>query len=233
LTLPTFVALGTGAGGTGDVVPGLPAGHTTSDLLLLAVESAAEAVATPTGYTIVPGFPIDNLAVTTRLSLFYKYDGGSETDPTVVDPGDHAYARIAAFRGVSSLDPFHAIAVGPNAVATTNGTLPSLRTTIDDCLIVQIINWAVDDAGPIASGETNASLGSLTEQGDEGTVSNNGGGLVWYTGTMATRGNVAVTTCTLTSTSFCGCTIALAPTNTPIVIYQPPIGSHYIRGVRC
>jgi hypothetical protein len=231
MAAPTFVALGTPATGIGDVVPGLPTGHTTNDLLLLAVETSAQAVATPTGYTIVPNFPIENATATTRLSLFYKFDNGSEAAPTVTDPGDHAYAVIIAYRGVDTLNPFHQIAGLPHATGTTSIGWAGMKTSIDDCMIVCVASWNIDNAGPLTSAVTNSSLASLSTRQDAGTTDGNGGGLIIIDGTKAARGSVLSTTCTLgtTSAGCCG-TLALTPSGGAQVVVVPPIDSFFIKG---
>ena len=126
LILPSVVAVGTSATGTGDITPGLPAGHTTNDILLLFVQSNNQAATAPAGYTkLGPSLGIGTAAAAgaTRLTVFWKRDGGSETDPTVTDTGDHTLGQIMGIRGCpTSGDPFLNIGAVRKATASTTGT---------------------------------------------------------------------------------------------------------------
>src|SRR5882672_7107385 len=55
--LPTFIAAGTFAEGTGNITPGPPAGIQANDILLLFVETANETVSAPAGWSAVADSP--------------------------------------------------------------------------------------------------------------------------------------------------------------------------------
>lgn len=205
MTLPAFGAAGTGT--TGD--PSWPS-HSTGHLGLLFVESSgANPVDTPSGWTVITGFPV--VTPSTRLSGFYKFAAsGSETAPTVTGTSlDHTWAVIVTYTGVNALNPFHLVATSISNSTTRKGW-PGLTTYLADCMIVNVLAWQIDNAGPLGSGEVNADLGSLTERYDAGTISGDGGGLYINDGTKAARGSFTFTEVTFSSAVVAGfATIAL------------------------
>src|SRR6187549_4150152 len=96
MAVPTILA-GSGNGGAADVVVTLPS-HQANDILVLAVESAGgETVAAPTangGWNTYPNSPQATGSGTagTRISVFWiRATSGAMTNPTIVDPGNHAF----------------------------------------------------------------------------------------------------------------------------------------------
>ena len=81
VTLPTVVSVGAEFTSTGVPTATLPGTHTTNDILLLILQSSNETdVAAPAGYTrLGPQNAIGAAATagTTKLSIFWKRDGGS------------------------------------------------------------------------------------------------------------------------------------------------------------
>lgn len=204
LSVPTVVAIGTAANGTGDVTPGLPSGHTENDILVLEVQSSNQDVSAPAGYSRMgPTVGIGTAAAAgaTRLTKFWKRDGGSEVAPTVTDPGDHAYAVMYAIRGCPTTgDPFLSVGQTRKTTASTTGTAHAGATPVDACLVVTTFADALDSAAARYSSPTNADLSSVTEQHDGGTTDGTGGGICIITGTKAKAGSFAATTVTETST---------------------------------
>lgn len=214
---PTFLSAGSLASGTGDVVPGLPPGTRLNDILLLFVESANEAVSTPSGYTAVADSPqgtgTAGDAAATRLSVFWKRATATETAPTVTDPGDHAVAQILAFRGcVDSGNPWDVTSGDVQASAQTGVSIPGDTTTVANCLVVLAVSNATDTATAQTSGYTNTDLANLTERTDRNSTQGNGGGFAVITGEKAAAGAYGATTATLATSSTQGrMSIALKP----------------------
>lgn len=215
LVAPTFVAIGTAANGTGDITPTLPAGHTTDDILLLFVQTSNQTVTAPAGWTQLGpavGFGTAAAAGSMRLTTFWKRHDGSESDPTVSDPGDHAIAQIMAIRGcVSTGDPFLNIGTARKTTASTTGTAPGGGTPVDACLVVAAFAHALDSASAVFSSPTNADLSSVTERIDVATTDGTGGGIGVITGVKAAAGTFAATTATETSTTDVAQTFVLLP----------------------
>lgn len=212
---PTIFAVGTQASGTSDISPALPAGHTTNDILLLVVQTSQETVTVPSGYRRVgpqPGVGDSAAALSTRLSMFWKRDGGSESAPTVTDPGDHALAVIVGLRGCrTDLDPFlsaHADRVFP---AGTSVSMGGWVTPMDNCLILNLVVHGLDTSSAVFSGWTNATLTSVTEQFNASVTDGNGGGIGIVSGLLASAGEFGPTTATQTSGLAASATLIVLP----------------------
>lgn len=209
MSAPAYQALGTAASGTsGAVTPTLPT-HATGDLIILAAEGDNVSFGTdPTGYT--------SLGVVTgssnKLCVWWKIAASAaESNPTITPTtANHTYAQVITFRGAHQTLPIHNKAEGS---ANTNSVTAALGidTAIDDTIILQIIGYGADNAGPLASAEANTTI-TVTERQDAGAIDGNGGGLIMYTGSLAAAGRVAQTTFTLgASTNTAMMTIAIAP----------------------
>lgn len=226
VTTPTFVAKGAFTSGAAALAVPAPAGIQANDFLLLKVESANEAITSPGGDWVE--LPTDSPQFTgtaataggVRLALFYKFTTGTETDVTIADSGNHTTAIMSAYRGVDRNSPIHVSAGSVDAAATTSVSCPAVTTTINNCLIVNIIGLDKDlaDSDTLAS-VANASLGSVTEQHDQTVSTGVGGGIAFITGTLDTAGNSGNTTATGdTSTTHAYITVALAPERRNIYI---------------
>jgi len=151
---PSFVAKGTFASGIGTVSPGMPAGISTDDLLLLFVHSANQAIAAPTNNSwteITPsGSPFRGTAGAAggvRLQIFYRFVDGSEVLETVPDSGDITAAIILAYTNVNTTTPFDGVtAVGYNAVASTTLTMTGITTSTNEAMVVHGVALDLDSA---------------------------------------------------------------------------------------
>jgi hypothetical protein len=205
-TLPTVVSVGTEFSGTGVPTATLPGTHAADDILVLILQSANDAaIAPPAGYTQLGpenGIGAAAVAGSTKLSIFWKRDGGSESAPTIPDSGDHTYGVMLAIRGcVTTGDPFHFLGNAWKFTASTTGTSPKGATTVDSCLILDVFAHAIDNASAQGSSPTNADLGSVTESFDDGTTDGTGGGIYVLSGTKAAAGPIAASTVTWANSS--------------------------------
>jgi hypothetical protein len=199
--LPTIVGVGTPGQGTGNVTPGLPAGWQAGDLFILAVETANETVATPSGWTAATNSPqSQTFGAVTRLTAFYRRAVGGDTAPTISDPGDHAVAAILGLRGVvASGDPQN-ITAGGHANFVNSIVVPGATTTVDNCLVVVLVtDHSANLTLPRYTAVSNADLANLTKRLD--TAGGNGGadgggGLGMFTGDKATAGTYGTTSIT-------------------------------------
>jgi hypothetical protein len=215
--LPTVVAVGTIASGTGDITPGLPAGWAVNDIFLVFCESgtADPAPAVPTGYAHVTGSSVSTTG--TRLTVFWKRATAAESAPLIADTGNHQSARMMAFRGCRTTgNPWEITQTSVEAVVDTTGSASGPTTTQANELIVIACSSDYDPAADDTAGYsafTNAALGSLTEQIDNRSAAGGGGGLGVATGTKATAGAVGATTYTLANAANkAHLVIALTPT---------------------
>jgi hypothetical protein len=200
-TLPTVVSVGTEFHSTGVPTATLPGTHATDDILVLVIQLANDSkYAAPTGYKQIGpqnGIGAAAAAGATKLCVFWKRDGGSESAPTLTDAGDHTYGFMFAVRGCPNIgDPFHVADQAWKFTASTSATSGTSQTWVDNTLVVDIWSHASDIAVGHASGATNANLTSITEQFDGSTTDGVGGGLVMVSGTRAVAGGVGATTMT-------------------------------------
>lgn len=209
MTAPNYQALGTAANNTGgSVTVTLPA-HAAGDLFILCATGDNASFGTdPTGYTSL-GVVVGSSC---KLAAWIKIAAsGAESNPTITPTtANHTYAQVVTVRNVHQTLPIHVRASGS---ANTNSVVAALgiETKVDDCLIVQIVAYGADNAGPLASAEANGSI-TVTERQDGGTTDGNGGGLIIYTGPKSSAGVVDQTTFTLTASTQVACmTLAIAP----------------------
>lgn len=198
----SFVNKGAFASGTGALTVGAPASTQAGDLELLFVESANQAITTPSGWTEVTGSPqftgTAAAAGGVRLAIFYRILTGASTSTSVADSGNHTAAIKMAFRGVDGTAPFDATSTtSVQASATTSATFPGITTVTNGAYVVQAVGLDVDgNSTARVSGYTNANLTGLTELHDQTTAAGVGGGFAICAGTADTAGATGNTTAT-------------------------------------
>jgi hypothetical protein len=222
MTIPSLVGFGafaSAASASLSVAP--PTGLAANDLLLLLVETARDpqngaSVVIPSGWSHTPsssqGFGTAGTAGAIRLSVFYKFTTGTESNVSVTGGTDHTCGQMIAYRGVSTTSSFNTSS-GVSLGTTTSIQIPTITTTVNECLIVNCIATDRDaTATDTFSGWTNANLASLTERFDNATASGAGGGVAVADGTKDTAGLVGITTVTqITNVSFAVIALALRP----------------------
>src|SRR5688572_18649408 len=88
--MPTYVGAGPFNGSTGNGTVEVPAGVQEHDLLVIFCETQNEAVSTPAGWSVATDAPVIQASGNvTRLYVFWKRAGASESSVTITDPGDH------------------------------------------------------------------------------------------------------------------------------------------------
>ena len=206
--MPTFVASGSQASGTGAITPALPLGIAANDILLLFVETANQAAAITKQAGGIwaevanspQGVEVDGSTNATRLTVFWSRYNGIQTAPTVGDSGDHTIGIIIAIRGVTtSGNPWDVAAGSTDAFPDTLGSIPGALTTVADTFIVAAITTNVPDANGtnVFSSWANASLTNVTERFDVSRTAGNGGGIGIAIGEKATAGIYGNTTMTI------------------------------------
>jgi hypothetical protein len=200
VAIPTFVAAGTFATGTGSVTPGLPAGWAQDDIFILVVQSEGGASISPPGaFTLIDSASTGTGAGSCKEAVFYLRASASESAPTVSDTGDHTLAVILAFRGCITTGNPIATFTAAIATSTTSLSFGSITTTVADCLIVLAGTHGLDTTGGQVSGYTNASLTSLAELFDDSATDGFGGGIFVAAGGKPAAGSTGTTSATLAS----------------------------------
>lgn len=227
MAVPTYVAAGAKAEGTGIVVPALPATIQVNDILLLFIETANEAIVinnqaggTWAEVTNSPqGTGTAAAATATRLTVFWSRYNGTQTAPELSDSGDHVVAYIAAYRGVKTTgDPWN-ITSGNTDASDTSVSVNGATTTAAECLVVIVLALA-DDGVDISGAWTNASLTNITSRQNSPTAQGTDGRVLSATGEMATAGTYNASTNTINLAALKGSmTIALEPAAT---VTRPP-----------
>lgn len=215
MSAPTFFGAGTEVGGVGDVFPTWPAGHATNDYGLILANSSNEAIATPGGWTLVPnttqGTGVAPAAGSTRIVVFgRRATSGAMGAAAITDPGDHAIARILAFRGcLETGNPwtFEAVdmtAGDVQAASQTGVTIPGITTLTPDCLVVAISSHGTDifdTARFSAWANADVDGATMTEICDNADSVGFGGGFGAAVGTVTLPKVIGSTTATLATAS--------------------------------
>lgn len=213
---PTYVGKSSAAGNTTAIsIDFTSSGRSAGDKLLIAVATANEAIAAPSGFSEISSSPQSRgtaaAAGGIRLAVFAKDSDGTETTISIADSGNHQYAVGAVLR--KSADDILEITAtaGGNAAASTSGTFGGVTTTGNSQIVVTFVATDRDSTAASWSSETNAGLGNLTERHDAGTTSGVGSGIAFYTGERLAAGATGNTTATqAASSAYCWITLALA-----------------------
>ena len=221
--VPMFVAAGVVTSGTGTIIPALPSGIATNDILLLFLETSNQAITINNSnggtWTAVTSSPqgTGTAAGTTgaRLTAFWSRYNGTQGAPTTSDSGNHQAGRIIAIRGaVASGNPWDVTAGGVEAASDTSGSIPGTTTTVANTLVVTAIAAALPDSTSTTNflAWTNANLTSITECIDNAQSAGNGGAIGIATGIKAIAGSYGNTTVTLATSAYKGMmSIAIKP----------------------
>lgn len=178
-------------------------GYQQDDLMVLFVESENQDITTPSGWTQISTFQgtaTAGASTAARLEIFYKFASASEGNISVADSGDHTSAVLAVFKDVDLTNPIDSSA-GDTGSSSTAVTIPSITTTVANCLVIDAVAGSADTTTGQASGWTNANLSSLGEIFDVYTTQADGGGISVATGIKATAGSTGTTTATLAAAS--------------------------------
>lgn len=195
---PTFVSVGTVSAGNATASPGLPAGHTTNDILLfLAASHDASGAPSviPSGYTLFTSINGD----LTRLRAYWKRDGGAEAAPSItMGSAFGVVARVIAIRGcVATGSPIDQTTTNSDTTNQTALTCPIITTTLPNTMVVNAVGMFLAATTTTEfTGWTNASLTSITEAIDNTSNQGNGEGVGAAYGLKATIGAVSATTLT-------------------------------------
>ncbi len=205
--LPTFVACGTQFASVNAVSAPLPSGLTTNDILLLFIETDAQAITVSDSaggtWTEVTNSP--QSVTGTRLTVFWSRYNGTQTAPTVSDSGNHQIGAICAWTGIeTSGNPWDVTSGNTDSSSDTSGAEPGASTSGADRLVVIVGTADIDTALPITSisngNLANISAARITASSTVG----NDGGLSIFDGQKATAGNYGNTILTYTGNTLKG-----------------------------
>lgn len=198
--LPDVAAVGAMVSGTGAITVTLPTGWEVNDVLVLFLETEAQAI-TVSGWTAAGNSPQNTTG--TRLSVFWKRAVEGETDPVTSDSGDHQVGYIIAVRGcIATENPWDVTAGGVDSTSDTSGSIPGATTTGPNRLVLVACSTNRDADGTAEfSGWTNANLEGLEEEKDATSSQGAGGGIGVASGRKVTAGAYGSTSVTLANAS--------------------------------
>ena len=183
----SYVAAGTVAVGTTSVVPGMPAGVSNGDLLVLCVANKypPNAPSTPSGWTLHGDAKVQGGTGGTCVDagdvfcyVFYRVRDGSEgaTVTVSIGSGNSAVARIFAYRASTSGATWNVqfdngSDAGPDTNWSIMGSL-TLDVAAGDWIVcasaINTDNYTF--SGHSMSGDGSVTYGSMTERQDSGTT---------------------------------------------------------------
>lgn len=166
---------------------------------------------TANNWTLVASYGQGTVGATdaVKLSLYKKNTPAvapaNEPTLTVASSNDHTLIMPFAAQGEVEIDVFD----GNTASASSSVAWPSITTTGNNRLIVNILTDAADSAAARFSSAANSNLTNVTERADTGYTGGNGSGVVIVTGELEIGGASGSTTGTLTSSPQARMTLAL------------------------
>lgn len=207
------------SGITSDFIPfGTWPTHQALDIGLLFIETANQAIATPSGWTAVTngsqGVGTAGSATATRLQVFWRRAAGSsETLAGVSIAGDHVIGQILTVRGcIATGNPIDVSAGDASTDAdTTAVSIPGATTTVPATLLVTAVSNQVDSATFFSLAAVNPNA-SMIPRGGGQSAAGNGGGFNVHVAALANAGTYGATTLTLVVASRQGrVSLALKP----------------------
>src|SRR5436190_4115821 len=183
--------------------PGAPAGKAVGDCLVLicASRSITATVATPSGWTLVTGFPKRSATASGgSIYVFTRIADGTATDTpspvwtglTIGTSGDSASAGILAYSGTQAvLDG--TVQLTDTAASTTTSVIPAFTTGTNNSLVIGIALKIVDVAGT-------STVATFTERVDASTTSGTGHNIAVSDKIQAVAGSSGTATVTWTAT---------------------------------
>lgn len=201
--VPTLRAVGSVGANVGACDPGLPAGISTDDLLIIFVETRDNEAATATGFTeaIQNSGQSGGAGTGSRVTILYKTAESATPATQVNDSGDHTICRSVAITAGTwdTVTPIHKTASEARNSASGSISITGATTTNADCLVFYASTEEVDPAAngtAECSSMADANLGSVTERIDNVRTAGDGGGLCVGSGTLAVAGATGTWTVT-------------------------------------
>lgn len=193
MAAPTVRGVGTYGVGTTSVVAAVPTGGSApvaGDLMVIVLESANGAPATPSGWTqLFTRDQADEAAVDTTLTVYAKLAAGGDTDVTLTggSMGNHGGARMVVIQdhGVTTLPTDVVISSGSGDATAGSGKTAASITVAADSLILACFGDSADQLTSVWSNPVNANLTGITTQIDNNDSTGNGGGIFAFTGACA------------------------------------------------
>lgn len=192
--------------------------HQTNDVGILVIRSSNEAIATPTGCTLIAmGTGVGTAAAvgSIRVGIFWiRASSAAMAAIAVADSGNNTHAKMYVYRGcITTGSPVEGVSARASngtastaiSIANASSTAGTLRTAI--CVVA---NNRDSIAATNYSGWANTSLTDVVEIDEDGSSQGNGGSIAIAEGKRATSGAIGTFTATMaTSQIYEGFSFAL------------------------
>lgn len=181
-----------------------PVGHQAGDILLLAVQTANQAMTTPSGFTAVAtaaGTGGAGAAGSTRLSLFWMRATSSAMGTfNIADSGDHQYVHVSLWRGcVATGSPFSVASTITTSAASSALSIAGITTPVAACLVIAVAGLGTNASGSVIP--TPSTMPGWSWVQNWYTTDGVDGGLMVGRGVMATAGATGTVTATLSKSA--------------------------------
>ena len=228
----SFLNLGA-LGSSGNAITlGQPATPAVNDIWIMVIQTANQAIATPTNATAgtwaeiaaQTGTGTAATAGSVMLGFYWHRWTTTTGNITVADSGNHQIARIAAYRGCkTSGDPWNAVTAMASGTynSSTNIRGADITTTVDNCRLLHAVAhaWDVADQSCLTC-QANSPLSSAATRINNSLATGTGGGIFLGEALMATADTITGATegftelpngSTPNPTNYIDCTVALEP----------------------
>jgi hypothetical protein len=128
-TAPHFVAASAVVNGSNPTVA-VPTGYAAGDLLILFIGNTTTTVSTPSGWTLYYNG-------NTRIQLFYKIAGASESSVSLTSTGTAQAAVMLAYRNASGIGTSSTL----NTASSTSPVTNTLVTPVNNCSILSVYSF--------------------------------------------------------------------------------------------
>ena len=183
-----------------------PAGYAVDDAAFIFVESGINDVITfPAGWTHVIGSPQSDGSATKATLVWKRAASLAEPDISLgLASSDHFVARMHLYRGCRATGaPYEEISSNSQSGSST-ATMPQLELSMANVKVVYASVRSNDSADVATYGTiSNASMSSISERYEMGTILGNGGGGMWTTATPIAAGLTGAATSAMTVSPNC------------------------------
>ncbi len=188
----------------------VPAGTANNDVMVAVISrpSSSATVSTPSGWTVVPGFPVQNTNGTT-MAGFYRVAASEPASYTWSGSAGKWCIATMSYRGASTSTPINTSSAAVDTTSRAAHTSPSITTTVASCWLIA----AYADRGTSSADTWSTPTGHTSRSGNLSVTGTNNNSLATFdTNAGQTTGSYSYSsTASASQSNACMATIALAP----------------------
>lgn len=177
-------------------------GMQVDDIVLVFIHGEGISASVPAGWSQVTGSPVTAGSTNSKLYVYWYRLPGTSLATTIIEDEAQGHAGgLLIIRGCRKTgNPFDQVATG-GVDSTTSISIPSVTTTLDNALILDIASSWTDTATSQFSGWSNSNLSSITELIDKMSTFGNGGGAACASSVMSAKGATGTTAVTIATST--------------------------------